>query len=232
MAFYYGTGGTSGTYIPSKPPTPIMSGSPIPRLPPFYGATGWAAPTGGTYAGASTAGTTPAASRPSIDFSNLNFSNDPILGRIKALGQESIAQAEAEARSARTRLIIGYGDQNLANKLKLGTKVGKRASENPFSTLAELKRAYQRRNVFEVDAPLSDRANLFYSTERLRQQALSGETYLRGQSQAESAVQEQLAQISHSVIQAKMAAQAQQIQAEQEAYNRAIQMAMYAAGTG
>jgi hypothetical protein len=172
-----------------------------------------------------------APSRPAINLSNLDFSNDPILSRIRALGQESIAQAEADAKAARTRLVIGYGDQALANKLKLGGKVGQQAQANPFSTLGELQRAYTRRNVFEIDRPLSDQANLFYSTERGRQRALSGEELLRGQSQAEAAVQERLAEISRQVTQARMAAQAQQIQAEQEAFQRALQLAMYSAGT-
>jgi hypothetical protein len=172
-----------------------------------------------------------APARPAINLSNLDFSNDPILSRIRALGQESIAQAEADAKAARTRLVIGYGDQALANKLKLGGKVGKQAAANPFSTLGELQRAYTRRNVFEIDRPLSDEANLFYSTERGRQRALSGETLLRGQSQAEAAVQERLAEISRQVTQARMAAQAQQIQAENDAYSRALQLAIYAAGT-
>jgi hypothetical protein len=181
------------------------------------------------YTAAPSAPSAPA--RPAINLSNLDFSNDPILSRIRALGQESIAQAEADAKAARTRLVIGYGDQALANKLKLGGKVGKQAAANPFSTLGELQRAYTRRNVFEIDRPLSDQANLFYSTERGRQRALSGEELLRGQSQAEAAVQERLAEISRQVTQARMAAQAQQIQAEQEAYQRALSLAMYAAGT-
>jgi hypothetical protein len=167
---------------------------------------------------------------PSLNLANLDFSNDPILARIRAVGQESIAQAEAEARAARTKLVIGYGSPELAGTLRLGANVQGQASGNPFSTLGELKRGYERRNVFDVDRPLSDQANLFYSTERGRQRALSGESYLRDQAQAQAAVQEQLAQISNQLTQARMSAQAQRIQAEQSAYERALQQALYSAG--
>jgi hypothetical protein len=166
---------------------------------------------------------------PSLNLANLDFSNDPILARIRAVGQESIAQAEAEAKAARTKLVIGYGSPELAGTLGLGGSAGA-ASANPFSTLGELKRGYQRRNVFDIDRPLSDQANLFYSTERGRQRALSGESYLRDQAQAQAAVQEQLAQISNQLTQARMSAQAQRIQAEQDAYQRALQQALYSAG--
>jgi hypothetical protein len=167
-----------------------------------------------------------------LNLSNLDFSNDPILARIRAVGQESIAQAEADARAARTKLVIGYGSPALAGTLGLGGNVQGQAQGNPFSTLGELQRGYQRRNVFDVDRPLSDQANLFYSTERGRQRALSGEQYLRDQATAEAAVQEKLAGISSQLVQTKMAASTQRIQAEQEAYQRALQQALYAAGVG
>jgi hypothetical protein len=125
--------------------------------------------------------------------------------------------------------VIGYGSPELAGTLGLGGSAGA-ASANPFSTLGELKRGYQRRNVFDVDRPLSDQANLFYSTERGRQRALSGEQYLRDQASAEAAVQERLAAISSQLTQAKMSVSQQRLQAEQEAYQRALQQALYAAG--
>jgi hypothetical protein len=208
-------------YEPSAPlpQNPGFSGAPLRA--PVYG------PAPVTAAGESQP---QAPARPTVDLSNLNYSNDPILARVKALGQESIAHAEAEAKAARTRLVIGYGSPELVEKLKLSKDVRRQVEENPFSTLKELGRGYERRNIFDIDRPLSDTANLFYSTERGRQRALSGEQYLRDQAQAEAAVQENLANISNQIAQAKMAAQAQRIQAEQEAYQRALQRALYAAG--
>jgi len=168
--------------------------------------------------------------RPAIDFSNIDYSNDPILARVKALAEESMGQANADARANRTRLAIGLGDPELVDKLGLGSDVRKQAAENTFGTFQELSRQLDRRNVFDITGNLSDKHNLFYSTERGRQLGLSGEQYLRDKSQATNAVQGQLATISQQLIAAKMAAQAQIIQAEQDAYSRALQQALYAAG--
>jgi len=170
--------------------------------------------------------------RPAVNFSNIDYSNDPILARTRALAEESIAQANADARAGRTRLAIGFGDPELADKLNLGGAVRKQAQENTFGTLQELNRQLDRRNVFDINAALSNQGNLFYSSERARRLSLSGETYLRDRSTAWNAVQDKLATIAQQVQAAKMAAQAQIIQAEQGAYERALQQALYAAGAG
>lgn len=174
--------------------------------------------------------TQPAApTRPAIDFSNLDYSNDPILARIRALAEESIGQANADARANRTRLAIGLGDPDLVDKLGLGNKVKEQASNNTFGTFQELDRQLGRRNV-GINSDMSDKANLFYSTARGRNLGLSGEQFLRDRSTATNAVQGQLATIAQQLLQAKMAAQAQIISGEQDAYSRALQQALYAAG--
>lgn len=175
--------------------------------------------------------TPPAAgpTRPAFDFSSVNYSNDPILARVRALAEESVGQANADARANRVRLAIGLGDPDLVDKLKLGGDVRKQAQENSFGTFQELARQLSRRNV-DVNSQLSDKANLFYSTTRGRQLGLSGEQFLRDRNTATQTVQERLAQISQQVLAAKMAAQAQTIAAEQDAYSRALQQALYAAG--
>jgi hypothetical protein len=243
MAVIAGTGGTAGAVYGKPTPNPYLTGqgygsyfppgSTVVSTPP--------PPTSYPIGGAATPAAAPAAQPASPsgsgstgttapDLSHLDFSSDPILARIRALSQESISQAEADARAARTQLVIGYGDAGLANKLHLGGKVAQQAGGNSFGTLQELQRGYGRRNIFDIDRPLSDQANLFYSTERGRQRALSGEQYLRDQYNAEAAVQAKLSEISGQVTSSKMASQAQIIQAEQDAYQRAVQKAMYAVG--
>jgi len=168
--------------------------------------------------------------RPPIDFSHLDYSNDPILARVRALSEEAISHAQADATANRTRLVIGLGDPELARSLGLGDKVSKQAEENTFGTFQELGRQLGRRNIFEIDRPLSDTKNLFYSTERARQRALSGEQFLRDKAQATNQAQSQLATIAQQVAQVRMEEQARRIQAEQDAYQRAVQQAIYAAG--
>lgn len=233
--YYYGGGGRRPTPPPRTQASAVGSANS-----PYYYSSGGAAPQGPSspYIDASTplpgAAAAPAApAAPSgPDLSHLDYSNDPILARVRAMAEESMKAAEADARSNRTRLVIGLGDPELAGTLGLGGDVAKQAQENTFGTLQELGRGKTRRDVFDINRPLSDQANLFYSTERGKQLALSGEQYLRDRSTAQGAVQDKLAQISQQVTQAKLAAQAQQIQAEQEAYMRAIQQAMYSAGAG
>jgi hypothetical protein len=250
--YYYGsTFGGQRQRLPSyygsrAPYAPYAAASSVPP-PPQPGATGSYFPTpqdmaqvgGGGYTvgggqmfpqTAPAPAPTPAPARPAIDFANLDYSNDPILARTRALAEEAIAQANADARANRTRLAIGFGDPELADKLKLGGDVRKQAAENTFGTVQELERTLNRRNVFDINRPLSDTRNLFYSTERARELGLSGEQHLRDRSTAWNSVQDKLATISQQVQASKMAAQAQIIQAEQAAYARALQQAMYAAG--
>jgi hypothetical protein len=241
MASYYGsTFGQTQTRPPGPPPggwnfTGWPSPAP-PRAQPIPGYYGSTAPYAGTIPTTPTpTAPTPAPAappRPSIDFGSIDYSNDPILARVRALAEESISQAQAQATADRTRLAIGYGDPELAKTLKLGGKTQTQAEQNPFGTLQELNRGLTRRNVFDINRPLSDQANLFYSTERGRQLALSGEQFLRDKSTAWNAVQDRLSQISAQVQAAKMAAQAQIIQAEQQAYQTALQQALYSAGVG
>src|SRR5262245_10116213 len=169
-------------------------------------------------------------SKPPIDFSNIDYSNDPILARVRALAEEGMGQANADARANRTRLAIGLGDPDLVDQLKLGADVRKQASENTFGTFQELSRQLDRRNVFDITGQMSDKHNLFYPSARQRALGLSGEQYLRDKSQATNAVQSQLAQISQNLAAAKMQWQSQIIAAEQDAYSRALQQALYAAG--
>lgn len=164
------------------------------------------------------------------DLSNLNYQNDPILQRIHSLSQQSISEAQAEALRQQQQLAIGYGDPALAAQLGLSKDVQAKAAGNAFGTLQELTRTYQRRNVFDINRPLSDQRNLFYSSERGRQLALSGEEDLRQRAMAQASVQQRLAEIQQMLVQARLDAQRQNIEAEQQAYQNASQQVMYAAG--
>jgi hypothetical protein len=207
-------GGVPPNYVPGYQPT-------MPTNPGRIGIDSAFPPAGGGGGGGGSSGP------PAID-----YSNDPILARIRALAQESIRHAEADALAGRTRLAIGFGDPELAKQLKLSNDVQKQAANNTFGTLQELNRGLTRRNVFDITGRLSNQANLFYSSERGRQLALSGEQFLRDRSVAQNAVQDKLTSISQALAAAKMQAQMQIIQAEQEAYMRALQQAYYASGVG
>jgi hypothetical protein len=155
-----------------------------------------------------------------------DYTSDPILARIRALGAQRVTEAEANALMQKQRLAIGYGDPAFARKIGVDESFAKAAEANPFSTTKELARGKKRRDVFDINRPLSDYKNLFYSSERGRQLSVSGESYLRDQASAQSAVQQQLEQITQAVLQAKLQAQADEIAAEQAAYERALSRAL------
>lgn len=168
----------------------------------------------------------PSAPPPAPGPTSVDYTSDPILARVKALGAQREAEAAAFGRQQQISVALGYGDPNLARQLGLGDTYAQAAEANPFSTTKELARGYQRRDVFDINRPLSDYKNLFYSSERARQLGLSSEQYMRDQANAQAQVQQQLAQIAQQVAQAKLQAQADQIQAEQDAYQRALQAAL------
>lgn len=175
-------------------------------------------------------GQQPAAAAPQrapFDPSSVDYSNDPILARVRALSQQNVQAAEADALAQKEQLAIGYGDPEFAKSMGLGETYAGAASANPFGTVQELARTYKRRDVFDINRPLSDTRNLFYSSERGRQLALSGEQNLRDKATASRAVQDRLASIQQAVVQAKLQAQAQQLAAEQQAYQNAVQNALY-----
>jgi len=161
-----------------------------------------------------------------LDFSTLDYSNDPILARVRALAQSQIAQAKADALRQEQQLAIGYGDPAFARSLKLGDSYAQTAEQNPFSTVKELDRTYKRRDQ-GINSDLSDHHNLFYSSTRANELSLSGEQNLRDHATAERAVQDRVSQIQQQLVQVQLAAQAMEIQAEQEALQRAIQRALY-----
>lgn len=238
MAFYYQSGaGAFGALSPPRPSGQFQSSWLAPPQPSGQFQSSWLSPPQTPPRpqpdlGASVSHANPPPPAPAAPNFNVDYSNDPILGRIRALAEESTRAAEADALSSRTRLAIGFGDPDFARSLGLKDKVAQQAAGNTFGTVQELARGKTRRDVFDINRPLSDHANLFYSSERGRQLAMSGEQLLRDRALAQGAVQDQVARINAAELQAKLAAQAQIIQAEQDAYNRALQQALYSAGAG
>ena len=152
----------------------------------------------------------------------VNFDDDPILARIRAYNQQQVANAESAALAARKQAEIGYGyDPNVQYE---DAATQEAAKQNAFSTLAQLLFNHGERGR-SLDESLN-KSNLFYSGERARQLGLEGRQYTLENSQANSAFQNQLGQIAQMVLQAKNAAQERELQAEEDAYNRALQFAL------
>ena len=159
---------------------------------------------------------------------SFDFSGDPILARIRAYNAQNISQAEASALAQRKRAEIGYGyDPNLAYE---DAATQEAARQNPFSALAQLLFGHTQR-AGNLDESLN-KSNLFYSGERAKQVGLEGRQYTLEQTNAQGQYQNAMDAIAQAVLRAKMQAQAQEIQAENDAYSRSINNALQYGGYG
>jgi hypothetical protein len=108
------------------------------------------------------------------------YNFDPVLAKLSALGEMSIANARTEAANAKKQALIDAGSEEIARGVGADENTLSAAKANPFSTQAELMKQYADRQR-QMDEQLNA-SNLFYSGERVRQM---GELE-RGRAQAET----------------------------------------------
>lgn len=147
------------------------------------------------------------------------YDYDPILARISALGEMSIANARTEAAELRKRALIEAGDPDVARELGADANTIQAAQGNTFSTKARLDRDYSQRGR-ELDES-TNMQNLFYSGERVRQlQDLE-----RGRAEANvdfgKVLRDLLATAQYELTRAEEAEQQRQLQASLEAAAKA-----------
>jgi hypothetical protein len=116
---------------------------------------------------------------PSTEFQT-QYNFDPVLAKLSALGEMSIANARTEAANAKKQALIDAGSEEIAKGVGADENTLSAAKANPFSTQAQLMKDYQDRQR-QMDETLNA-SNLFYSGERVRQM---GELE-RGRAQAET----------------------------------------------
>lgn len=160
---------------------------------------------------------------PQTDPSMFDYSADPILQRIRALAQQHIAAAEAAATAARSQQLIRYGfAPELAGLYDSGTRGA--AAANPNSTLAVLQRSHEARsrNITNAD----NARNLFYSSTYGQHLGQEGQQYLGEQQSAADRLQQALGGISEGLAGARSTEQDRIAQAEEDAYQRALEFGM------
>jgi hypothetical protein len=116
---------------------------------------------------------------PSTEFQT-QYNFDPVLAKLSALGEMSIANARTEAANAKKQALIDAGSEEIAKGVGADENTLGAAKANPFSTQALLMKEYADRQR-QMDESLNAN-NLFYSGERVRQM---GELE-RGRAQAET----------------------------------------------
>jgi len=161
----------------------------------------------------------PAAAPGAAPANPYDFSVDPILQRIKAFGEQSVRDAEAEALRYRKQLAIDYGDADLARSLGLDDATIAAAGSNALSTRAKLGRERVARPK-ALDEQLNDRDNLFYSGARIKQQGDLSTALLDQENTARGAVQGRFSDIESALTSARSAAAERNIGGEEDAADR------------
>jgi hypothetical protein len=157
-----------------------------------------------------------------------SFEGDPILARTRAYTQMLVSQAEASALAQRKQQEIGYGYDPALKYEDPATQEA--ARQNPFSVIAQLLFGHTERGRGLTEA--LNKSNLFYSGENLRQTGLEGRQYTLEQTNAQGQHQNVMNQIARALMDTQLQAQQQNIQAEENAYNRAIQLGLGPGGYG
>ena len=173
--------------------------------------------------GITTPGATPHATQPPAGQPpqyTFDYSTDPILQQITAQQQMVVAQAQADSLAQQKAALISYGDPNLAMSV-LGDKLtADAAANNPGSALAQLaaKNQSDKRSLTETE----NKSNLLYSSDYGYQSGLLQKSYLGSQANAAADVQGKLGTIGTQLLAAEQAAYDKDIQAQQDAYTRAL----------
>ena len=223
--------GPASTSPFAPPPLPSAPATTFPTGPTYQ------APKPATVAAPKPASTpAPAAAAPSpgasaISMDNLSIANDPVLAQVKAYNQKLISSAEASALAEKQAALIQFGDPTLAGKIT-DAKTAAAAKGNPFSVLATLLQSHLK-NQQSIDNTRNASGNLFYSSTRGNDLTNEGRDYLGNQSNAQFQLMQALRGYDQSVTAAQETAAQNELQATQDAYARALQIAiqnqMYAA---
>lgn len=200
------------TYTPYVPATPVSSPSSSPAPAP--------APAPAPSSGGSSA---PAAPTPSP------FDADPVLQQIKALQEQTYQHAVAAADVQRKQLLIALGDPDMVEKTAFGSLENPTygdqttelaAKQNPYSTLANLlfTHGQSQRNINEAE----NKANLFYSGDRIRQLGNEEHVYGSNVTTARNTTTNALNQITQGLLNTETAGSQAYLDALNAAYGRLV----------
>ena len=159
----------------------------------------------------------PPAGNPSFD-----YSSDPILQKIKAISGQSRDNARAEAGNLRRQTAIDFGDEGIARQVGDESTVAA-AAGNPFSYLARLNRDGQEAT---RQTEQNYGGNLFFSGARGNALGQLGQNLIERQADVTGQGRARLGEIEANLLAAEQFASAQEMQAEEDAAQRAIEQAL------
>lgn len=152
-----------------------------------------------------------------------DYSADPILNQISALSSQGRADAQSNALMLKKQLAIDYGDPALANTLG-DPNTAQAADSNPFSVRKQLAKSYDT-GQHQLDENYNQQ-NLFYSGARAKGLGDFANEYQGQLYDVAGKQQSALGGIDQNLAMALAAADAQDQQAQQDAADRAIQVAL------
>ena len=174
--------------------------------------------------------TVPSGGSASFQGQTVDYGNDPILKEIEAAVQAQFQEAQANAIGSEKQSLIKYGSGSLVKSV-LGDQADQEtinaAENNPFSTKAELGR-WNTRALGGINSA-TNRNNLFFSSTRLRDRAMQEEDLNRKTANTANQLQDVLTGIAQNLLGVRRSGESQILGARSDAYNRAMQMAMYLA---
>jgi hypothetical protein len=212
--------------------------------PQYSAATGWAyqkpavAATKTTTAPPSGGPSTNQAIPPGLDLSNLDYSHDPVLENLIASQNTALGTARNSQLEQQKQLLLSFGSQEMARKLLGDDPFVNTVSADPNTSLSTLgiSKRQELDAMREADETVYGPANLNFSSARTRGLAdITRQRILRDagyETDMQAALQGLTDQYGNLVNQFG----AERRSAEQQAYDRAIQMAiskfLYGGGAG
>lgn len=138
---------------------------------------------------------------PTID---VNYESDPVLARIRALGQQNVANAESEAAALRKQAVIDTGLADVGAELGLDAATLQAARENPLSVAARLANEARLRES-QLNESLNQQ-NLFFSGHRGTQLGELARSQMAEQADLTRDLRAALGGIDQGVLEARQAA--------------------------
>lgn len=149
-----------------------------------------------------------------------SYAGDPILQKIEANNQQARIDAQTQATALRQQLAIQLGD---ASGLSDDAATAAAAANNPSSTLASLKKAFDQTSL--NDDETLNKANLFYSGDRVKTIQGADTDYLGQVQAARDAALAQSGTIGSNLASALTTADNSDSAGEGDAYTRAVNLA-------
>lgn len=160
---------------------------------------------------------------PTLNF-NVNYESDPVLARIRALGQQNVGNAQSEAQALRKQAILDTGLVDIGREIGVDESTLLAAQGSPTSLLAQLGIQAERTGR-ELDESLNQE-NLFWSGTRANKLSELARNRMLAEADLTRDLRSSLAEIDSGVLAAQEAANIREQEALEATAEAARQQAL------